>query len=159
VTGRYIQSDPIGFDGGVNTYLYTEGNVINRYDTTGLQTNFSGVVGTFAGLVGYSYGFATYDDWNYATGKRRTGRFQAYGPAFGLDVGGTVFTGVIEGDDSWSKFANGYTKAWSVSYYYGAYSRLYDDSRNYIGYMTGIGGRFGFSGSRTYTEILSEYVY
>jgi len=38
-------------------------------------------------VVGYTYALGTYDDWNYATGERRTGRFKAYGPAFGFDVG------------------------------------------------------------------------
>ena len=35
VTGRYVQSDPIGFDGGVNGYLYGNGNALNTIDTTG----------------------------------------------------------------------------------------------------------------------------
>ena len=35
MTGRYIQSDPIGFDGGVNTFLYADANPLVKYDEIG----------------------------------------------------------------------------------------------------------------------------
>ncbi len=38
-TGRYIESDPIGFDGGVNSYGYVAGNPLGAVDELGLYAD------------------------------------------------------------------------------------------------------------------------
>jgi RHS repeat-associated protein len=48
-TGRYIESDPIGLDGGLNTYGYVGGNPLSRIDPKGTNAVAGAIEGAEAG--------------------------------------------------------------------------------------------------------------
>lgn len=59
-TGRYLESDPIGLGGGLNTYVYASSNPIMRIDPPGL-VDWEGTFGGIAAIDGVGAGFFRFD--------------------------------------------------------------------------------------------------
>jgi hypothetical protein len=121
VSARYLQTDPIGLTGGMNTYAYANSNPINYSDPTGLfftpETGWDGFnVGV--GVAQFSFDVATGNYWGAAVSGVGTA-YDIFASAVPVLPGGAsmAIKACRVGDDAVKAIAKrGNSAQYSVSY-------------------------------------------
>ena len=124
VIGRYIQSDPIGFDGGVNGFGYVGGMPITAMDLNGLKLYFEGFFVNISAIgIGGEFGRGTWFDELTQT----EGSFIMRAFSWGLDASLGYMNGEIDTDTALIDF-QGWSNTRNAGLGEFGISEIYNDS-------------------------------
>jgi RHS repeat-associated protein len=143
--GRFINKDPIGYEGGINLYGYVGGNPTHWVDPLGLFDAFILAEGDLVGIFGIEGGVGIVIDTD-ALGE--SGVFRTIGPAVGANAGAAIGGGFVKRDlEGWSYNIDANIKVVSAG-------AIFDDF-GWAGAFGGWGPGIGVSASATHTATYS----
>ena len=144
--GRYIQSDPIGLDGGVNTYGYVGGNSLKYVDPLGLVSLVIQGGGSYVPIIGGEGNMGAYV--STYNGRLDLGFYWQGGMSVGIQTFGlSTQIGITKGDVN---NIRGVTKNLNIASPFICATSMMDSDKNLIGITLGTGSKIG--GSLTYSK-------
>ncbi len=148
VTGRYLQSDPIGLAGGWNTYTYAGGNPVTKVDLHGLRDYFVGSDIDLTGIFGVEFSMGVVID---GDNLMESGEYFTYAQSSGANAGIGVGLGYA------CRELEGKAVTWDINA--GPVSPAINfDEKGYNGFLLSIGPGVGtsFSLSNTWSLTLQD---